>query len=60
MFDLFSTIQKDYLLKQGGGSQSGQMQKIKCMLVAPTRELATQIYDDARRLTYQTNLTGKG
>ena len=26
-------------------------------MVAPTRELATQIYDDARRLTYQTDLT---
>ena len=41
----------DYLMKAGHGNpQWGHTQKINALLMAPTRELAQQIYDDAYRL----------
>ena len=46
----------DYLLKQGVNTQYGTGQRIKVLMVAPTRELATQIYDDARRLSHGTDI----
>ena len=40
----------NYLINQGHKPVNGNCQKIKCLITAPTRELAQQIFDDCMRL----------